>query len=195
MKVKEIKSGVQYVKRGPSAEWAVPVTTEYLYEFSKYSRSRFDNKFLHSGRGVVVISAGYGYGAAQRPDVETVIAEAAKITLPETGHIADIVERLKKKGMVLDIWFPREFVGTMEEITKAREEEQKRDKAIKESRMSEFDSITKQYNGMISDLDINPYANISSVRGEVTFSFREFKKLMDRMEAVIQSETLSGGKL
>lgn len=195
MKTKDIKTGIVYAKRGyGTSRWGVPVTLDKRYSFPTYS----PNTSLYSGTGILVISWRSSIGNTGKFATEAdAIAAAAKITeAPSYGSVSELTQKLAKKGLGIEIWQPREFEGTIEEVQAAKDAERAYDKALVQERAATSASLKEQFDRIQNDLGIQAHVFFNVNEDKVTMSPREWKKMMDRFEALIQTAgPMSSGSL
>lgn len=192
MKLKEIQVGVPYSKRGNIAHWGVPVTTETLYSFPSYARHSPD--YLYSGNGVLVlVSNSHAQAAKGRPENAIKVLKTMKV--PEKKGIKELVERLKKEGLTVEIWLPREFQGTLEAVTKEREAERQQENRLRAENEASRQSLEDQFETIGKDLGIDVRSYVNLDKNRVSMSISDWRKLMGRVESLLQSDPLNTGML
>ena len=195
MKIKEIKAGVAYAKREKnkySTAWGVPVTTEFLYEYLSYNRSKGT---IYPGKSVLVLTNN-AYGSGVSATVEDAIAKVPSVQVSKTIEIDDLNKNLHKHGLSLEIWLPRDIEGDYEEVKNGRDAERKHDQDMRKSTSSEAAELRAQFERLKTDLNVpHAYATIDTTDVNVTMSFSSWKALMDRVEALVESDPLNSGKL
>lgn len=194
MKTKEIQAGVPYNKRGTIAYWGVPITLESLYAFTSYSR--YGNEYLYPGKGVLVLVNNFSPASGKSHTPEDAAIAAKKIKDPGKGSIKDLVASLKKKGFALEIWLPREFQGTVADVLKEQEDERTHEHALRSERAAIRKSLSEQFEVISKDLGVVARLNIREEEEDrVTMTISDWKKMMNRVEALIQSDPLNSGML
>lgn len=192
MKTKDIQKGVAYSKRGWSSQWGVVVTTEKLFSFPKYS----PDTSLYSGSGILVLVPRAPIGKGTYGTTEAAIAVAKKLETPSVGSIRPLLDKIAKKGLGLEIWLPREFAATVEDAEVARQAEREYDRQLQNERRATEVSLKEQFARIKNDLGVEPHAYFNIKDNEITMSPSEWKKMMDRVEALIQTAgPLSTGSL
>lgn len=193
MKTKDIKAGVAYAKREKnkySTEWGVAVTTEFLYEYLSYG----SKDKVYAGSSVLVLT-NRAYGSGVRATLEDAIAAASTVRTAKTLDMNSLNYDLAKRGLILEIWLPRDFEGAYEEVKAERDADRLSDQNARKSASDEASDIKAQMERITADLGIKAYAYADSTKREVKMSFSQWKELMDRVEALVVSDPLCNGKL
>lgn len=195
MKTKDLVKGVAYSKlKHSSSYWGVVVTTEKLYSFPKYS----PDTSLYSGTGILVLVSRPPIGKGKYGTKEDAAAAVKKMGTPSHGSIKQLIEdhRLHKRGLGFEIWQPRQFEGTVEDVEAARKAEREYDLNLSRERAATETELREQFERLQNSLGFKGHAYFDMSKGSGSMSVEGWRQMMDRVEALIQTAgPLSQGSL
>lgn len=192
MKLKDIRAGVPYTKRGKTGDWGVPVTTDSFFSpFPLYDHSK---KYLHEGSGVLVlVSNSYALSSQKRMDKAVEIIQS--LSGFQRSDLPALKESIKDEGISVEVWLARDFLATREQAIKDEKEQYARDAALRKQREEIKQSLSDQFESISDDLGIDVNAFFNMEKDRVTMTFIDWKKLMGRIDSLLQSGPLNQGML